>query len=564
MPELDQLFARNGRKVAGSGAVWDATVRDDTNPDGAMVSIDVYSPTLVWGPCLPQDLIPEVGSRVAVTIADSGELWIVGASPPAVTDSTPAPPVDAPAIRVTLQGASVTIPASVSVTLPFDTTQWKQGAVSLDPSGGVKVQDAGVYRISAMVLQNVDAAAGRLDFYLWNLTASTAEGAAVSYHPAGQFNSTTVTGLMKCNAGDVIGVRVTNGSAGPFTIYGAGWVTLSVSREMVGPAGPTGPSGAQGSVGPAGPAGSTGPRGVAGPTGPEGETGDTGPPGSTGPPGPTGSQGPAGTGWNFNQKTPFGAVQALPNDFLVVEATAASPTTITLPARASTNNNTTVAIYNNASQNLSSPVATPVTVLADTTIDFLGQLIIGSPTTLASMQIAPSVSVVFLYAATRWYAFTRDGPAVQTVVRCEASWAQVAIANNVNQVLALSLIAASSDPRTTWTVSNGMVVIPVAGVYDLNLDVRSDGTSGMSWGNAQIYMTRPPGSAVLLHQVVQDNSSVASTVGPYHSYHAHRTKALLAGDQIGVQMFIAGGTCTVSGNDLNPGSLLSINRLGDQ
>lgn len=78
MPDLDQLFQRSQRGVSTS-ALWDATVVDDTNPDGAMVVIPVYSNTLRWGPCLPQQLVPPIGTRVAVMIADSGELWILGA-----------------------------------------------------------------------------------------------------------------------------------------------------------------------------------------------------------------------------------------------------------------------------------------------------------------------------------------------------------------------------------------------------------------------------------------------------------------------------------------------------
>lgn len=95
MPELDQLFASSQRKVASTSVIWDATVVDDANPDGAMVTIDIYSTTLRWGPCMPQELIPAKGTRVAVAIADSGELWIVGADQGGSGgggDGTPGPP----------------------------------------------------------------------------------------------------------------------------------------------------------------------------------------------------------------------------------------------------------------------------------------------------------------------------------------------------------------------------------------------------------------------------------------------------------------------------------------
>jgi hypothetical protein len=71
----------------------------------------------------------------------------------------------------------------------------------------------------------------------------------------------------------------------------------------VGAAGPTGPTGADGAVGAAGPTGPTGAAGAVGATGPQGPVGSTGPTGSTGaagaigatgPQGPVGSTGPTG------------------------------------------------------------------------------------------------------------------------------------------------------------------------------------------------------------------------------------------------------------------------------
>ena len=76
--------------------------------------------------------------------------------------------------------------------------------------------------------------------------------------------------------------------------------TVPATRNIKGPAGPTGatgPAGPQGETGPAGPTGATGPEGPkgetgpTGPAGPQGETGPTGPQGETGPTGPTGATG---------------------------------------------------------------------------------------------------------------------------------------------------------------------------------------------------------------------------------------------------------------------------------
>ena len=63
--------------------------------------------------------------------------------------------------------------------------------------------------------------------------------------------------------------------------------------SLVGPAGPTGPAGADGPAGPTGPAGADGP---AGPTGPAGADGATGPTGPAGADGADGATGPAGAG----------------------------------------------------------------------------------------------------------------------------------------------------------------------------------------------------------------------------------------------------------------------------
>lgn len=91
-PELSQLFAAAGRGVVEASGVWDAEV-SGSNDDGAFVVVPLFDRSIVWGPCMPQETKPAVGSRVAVVLADSGELWIVGAAGDGGGgDGTPGPP----------------------------------------------------------------------------------------------------------------------------------------------------------------------------------------------------------------------------------------------------------------------------------------------------------------------------------------------------------------------------------------------------------------------------------------------------------------------------------------
>ena len=78
-PELSQLFTAAGRGVVQGSGVWDAEVTRTTD-DGAFVVVPMYDRSIVWGPCMPQETKPAAGTRVAVVLADSGELWIVGAA----------------------------------------------------------------------------------------------------------------------------------------------------------------------------------------------------------------------------------------------------------------------------------------------------------------------------------------------------------------------------------------------------------------------------------------------------------------------------------------------------
>ena len=80
-------------------------------------------------------------------------------------------------------------------------------------------------------------------------------------------------GTPQLKADAVVSSKVKNGSLRAAD-FGAGQL----------PAGPQGPSGAQGAAGPQGPQGATGPQGPQGATGPQGPQGDTGP---QGPPGST-------------------------------------------------------------------------------------------------------------------------------------------------------------------------------------------------------------------------------------------------------------------------------------
>lgn len=105
--------------------------------------------------------------------------------------------------------------------------------------------------------------------------------------------------------GDVFGSLVVHGNGnnqaippGPdgtvLTADSTSMLGLSYKDPLDGPAGPTGPQGAEGPAGPTGPAGPKGDTGATGPAGPKGDTGLTGPQGIQGVAGPTGPQGPAG------------------------------------------------------------------------------------------------------------------------------------------------------------------------------------------------------------------------------------------------------------------------------
>ncbi|MCW2947683.1 MAG: Collagen triple helix repeat protein [Actinoallomurus sp.] len=83
----------------------------------------------------------------------------------------------------------------------------------------------------------------------------------------------------------------------------------SVSWNVTGPKGATGPAGPAGPTGNTGPAGSAGSRGDTGAAGPKGDTGPAGtagPTGDTGPAGPTGDTGPAGLKGDMGPAGPAG------------------------------------------------------------------------------------------------------------------------------------------------------------------------------------------------------------------------------------------------------------------
>jgi hypothetical protein len=83
----------------------------------------------------------------------------------------------------------------------------------------------------------------------------------------------------------------------------------SVSWNVQGPkgdTGPAGPAGLRGDTGPAGPAGPKGDTGAAGPAGPEGDTGAAGPKGDAGPVGITGPKGDIGPAGPTGETGPVG------------------------------------------------------------------------------------------------------------------------------------------------------------------------------------------------------------------------------------------------------------------
>ena len=285
MPELDQLFVRSGRAVSSRSAVWDATVVDASNPDGAMVVIPVYDSTLRWGPCLPQDQVPPVGARVAVTIADSGELWIVGASPPE-SGGTPEPP----------GAGGVILQANYNWTTSTTTAALGRVGINAPSWAGATFVDIaktnGDGTDVSVVLLSLEAGD---QLYLQDNDDSTVYGRySITADPVDQGTWVQIsvevlessTALPQNNAKMTVLAAVT-GPPGPPGPQG--------SPGPQGPAGPPGPTGPTGSTGPAGPTGQTGAQGPAGATGAQGPQGVKGDPGATGATGPAGPTGPAST-----------------------------------------------------------------------------------------------------------------------------------------------------------------------------------------------------------------------------------------------------------------------------
>lgn len=171
-----------------------------------------------------------VGAYTMTTFL-AAALITAGAGPP----GPPGPPGGVqPAMRMTLAN-SMAIALNVATMLAFDTPGWAQGGMIRSPNGGFIVPVAGVYQVICNMLWNTDIATGRVDYMIVNYTqqglaggdvSSAFGGGGIFAHVNGQYQSSSFSGLVQANAGDVLGVVLMN-RAGAGTIYGVGNWTMA-------------------------------------------------------------------------------------------------------------------------------------------------------------------------------------------------------------------------------------------------------------------------------------------------------------------------------------------------
>ena len=78
MPDLDQIFAKPGVPAFAGPQCWSGLVVA-IKADGPYVVLPGFDRQLRWGPCLPTTAGVKIGDAVAVTQAEDGSLWLVGA-----------------------------------------------------------------------------------------------------------------------------------------------------------------------------------------------------------------------------------------------------------------------------------------------------------------------------------------------------------------------------------------------------------------------------------------------------------------------------------------------------
>jgi hypothetical protein len=251
--QLGEIFGENlhGRPPAYGGAqCWEGIV-ERVDERGLWVTIPGFDRTRLWGPCLPEGVVLEIGERVPVTLSDYGRPWIGGAA--SGLDPEPWKPL-----------------AELGYLNGWSSATDAPGAYRMTPWGDVELRGRVVGGSGEIVRFPPEYRITQPGHY-WQV---------IVWGGSGQL-STSPDGYLR-----VEGFPGTSPSQGQW-LDGARWSTATTGSGVPRPPGPPGPPG------PAGPLGPLGPPGPAGPRGPQGEPGELGPPGETGPPG-AGEPGPPG------------------------------------------------------------------------------------------------------------------------------------------------------------------------------------------------------------------------------------------------------------------------------
>ena len=177
--------------------------------------------------------------KVTGVTVDSGGALVGATGPPgpqgAIGPPGPAGPQGPTGTLGVQPAGQVALSASVAATLnaamivPFNGTSWSQGGVVLSGQGGLIVPAAGLYAVATNVMFDAGLPAGRVDVFIANYQQgglltdpSQAPGGSIILNkPAGAFQTVSMTGFVRANAGDALYVGVFN-RAGAGSIYGAG------------------------------------------------------------------------------------------------------------------------------------------------------------------------------------------------------------------------------------------------------------------------------------------------------------------------------------------------------
>jgi hypothetical protein len=308
MPELDQIFSKAGVPAFDGPQCWSALVVA-IKADGPYVVLPGFDRQLRWGPCLPTDAGVKIGDAVAVTQAEDGSLWLVGAGgsgdgqqgpvgpqgpagPQGPTgpkgDPGPTGQPGAPGANGTngadgakgdkgdtgpqgpkgdtgpqgpqgipggvgntaaraYRTATFAVPQGAWTKIPVDT-------VASDPGGHIVggsyvCPSAGMYHVDVNVALNTGAAAGAGAACYRNGVQVFKSILGQSASPANTAGA-MASGVVSCQAGDTLEVWAYTSASGLGILQDAGMNYLSVSKtDQSGPQGPQGAQGPKGDTG---------------------------------------------------------------------------------------------------------------------------------------------------------------------------------------------------------------------------------------------------------------------------------------------------------------------------